>query len=189
MITLLEGNVVFKTDKFLVVNAGGVGFKVFLGLETIKSLPQKSEKIKLWTHLYMRENGLELYGFLGYAELEFFEILIQISGIGPKSALGVLGVAPLDTLKRAVASGESSYLTRVSGIGKKTAERIIIELRDKLGGKGGAEFQFKEDEEVFDALKSLGYSANQAREAIKNIPEEIKSIQTRLKEALKILAN
>src|SRR3989344_9170987 len=188
MITLLEGNVVFKTDKFLVVNAGGVGFKVFLGLETIKSLPQKSEKIKLWTHLYMRENGLELYGFLGYAELEFFEILIQISGIGPKSALGVLGVAPLDTLKKAISSGEISYLTKVSGIGKKTAERIIVELRDKMGqldeSAGNA---FKDEQDVLEALKSLGYSPAEAREAIKKIPDNITGVNARIKEALKIL--
>jgi Holliday junction DNA helicase RuvA len=187
MVALLEGNVLFKTDKFLIVKAGGIGFKVFAGLETIKSIAKSNEIIKLWTHLYLRENGLELYGFKNYAELEFFEILIQISGIGPKSALGILDVASLDILKRAVAAGEYSYLTRVSGIGKKTAEKIIIELRDKLGGEKGGGFQLKEDEEVFDALKSLGYSANQAREAVKNIPQEIKSTQIRLKEALRAL--
>ena len=145
--------------------------------------------LKFWTHLYLREDTVELYGFLEYSELEFFEILIQISGIGPKSALGVLAVAPLDTLKKAISSGETSYLTKVSGIGRKIAEKIILELKDKMGKIGSAEegIFLREEGDVLKALRSLGYSLEEAREALKKLPSEIEGAEKRVKEALKIL--
>lgn len=174
----------------MVVSINGVGYRVFCGPDVLRKA-KKEEQIKLWTHLHVREDSMELYGFSEYAELDFFEILIQISGIGPKSALGVLSVAPLDILKRAIASGETSYLTQVSGIGKKIAEKIILELKDKLGkiGFGAEENIFlKEEEDVLRALRTLGYSYSEAREAIKQIPPDISGSEQRVKEALKILA-
>src|SRR3989344_4807077 len=139
MIAHLSGTLLFRGTRYVIVDVSGVGYKLFTSLETLKTLPAKiSEPIKLFTHLYVRETALELYGFASMAELEFFEQLIGISGIGPKSALGILSVAPLDSLKHAIASGETTYLTKISGIGKKIAEKIIVELRDKLGGHDGA---------------------------------------------------
>ncbi len=178
-----------KTDKFLIVDTNGIGYRIFSGAQTIKKAPKKGEQISLWTHLYNREGAgtPELYGFLEYAELEFFELLIQISGIGPKSALGVLAVAPLDTLKKAISSGEISYLTKVSGIGRKTAEKIVLELREKLGALEGGNAMFKDDQDVLEALQSLGYSGNEAREALKKVPETITGANNRIKESLKIL--
>jgi Holliday junction DNA helicase RuvA len=126
MIIQLEGIVKFKTERFVVLDVNGVGYRIFVSFETLRKIPKKAEKIKFWTHLYVRENALDLYGFLNYAELEFFEQLIQISGIGPKSALSVLAVAPLDVLRKAIASGETSYLVKVSGIGQRLAEKIIV---------------------------------------------------------------
>ncbi len=172
------------------IDVGGIGYRVFASPDVLRKA-KKEETIKLWTHLHVREDGMELYGFSQYAELDFFETLIQISGIGPKSALGVLSVAPLDILKRAIASGETSYLTQVSGIGKKIAEKIILELRDKLGkvGFGAEEGGFmKEEEDVLRALRVLGYSYQEAREAIKQLPPDIVGTQGRVKEALKILS-
>jgi Holliday junction DNA helicase RuvA len=189
MISCVEGKVIFKGERFIVVETGGLGYRVFVGPEVLRKA-KKEEEIKLWTHLYLREEAMELYGFLEYAELEFFEALIRISGVGPKSALGVLSVAPLDTLKKAIATGEISYLTKVSGIGKKIAEKIILELRDKLGKIGfGAEesFVLKEEEDVLRALLSLGYSYAEARGALKQLPAEVSGSQERLKQALKIL--
>src|SRR3989344_2523986 len=136
MISLLEGTVEFKGDRFLILNTGGVGYKVFLPAETLRTTPATGSSIKLWTHLHVREDSLELYGFFFLPELDLFETLISVSGVGPKSALGILGVAPIDTLKRAIAAGETAYLTKVSGIGKRMAEKIIVELRDKMGGGG-----------------------------------------------------
>lgn len=190
MISFLEGKIEFKAEKFIIINIGGVGYKVFIGRETFNKIPEKSSIVKIWTHQYVREDGLELYGFLNFAELELFEVLIGISGIGPKSALGILGVAPVDTLKKAIASGDTSYLTRVSGIGRKTAEKIVLELRDKFAGRGVLSVdatELKEEADALDALVSLGYSQREAREALQLVPKEIVSAEKRLKEALKKL--
>ena len=135
MISFLEGTIEFKGEKFCIIRVGGVGYRVFAGAETLKKISEKGGGIKLWTHQHVREDALELYGFLNFAELDLFEALIGISGIGPKGALGVLGIAPTDTLKKAIASGDTSYLTRVSGIGRKTAEKIIKKMRSCEVGK------------------------------------------------------
>lgn len=206
MISFLDGKIEFKAEKFIIVNVGGVGYKVFVGQETLNKIPEKdsgvnnstkftidpeqSRRIKIWTHQYVREDSLELYGFLNFAELDLFETLIGISGIGPKGALGVLGVAPVDTLKKAIATGDTSYLTRVSGIGRKTAEKIVLELREKFAGKGVSLIdapELKEEADALDALMSLGYSQREAREALQLVPKEVTSVEKRLKEALKKL--
>jgi len=187
MISQLAGIIKFKTDKFILVDVGGVGYRVFVSFETQKKLPRKGEKVEIWTHLHVRENIMALYGFLNYAELEFFGSLIQISGIGPKSALAVLAVAPLDVLKKAVSSGDVSYLTKVSGVGKKLAEKIVLELRDKVGLKG-AETKaggLKEEEEAIEALQALGYSLKQSREVLRDLPRDIEGTENIIKKALR----
>lgn len=143
----------------------------------------------LWIHSHIREDAFDLYGFLDRQELEFFEMLINVSGIGPKGALVILGVAPIETLKRAIGTGDTSYLTKISGIGRKTAEKIVLELRDKISDKvknieSGTSLQ--EELDVLEALKSLGYSQNEARGALKKVPQEANT-NTKIKEALKIL--
>lgn len=187
MIAYLEGKVIMRGNRFLLINISGVGYKVF-SLPRVLESAKKNNDIKIWTHLRVKEDAMELYGFMEYPELEFFEVLIQISGVGPKSAMGILSIAPLDTLKKAIASGEISYLTKVSGVGKKTAERVIVELKDKMGELGEADkTMFKEEEDVLAAIVSLGYSAREAKEALKKLPESIKGINARVKETLKIL--
>ena len=189
MISLVEGKIEFKGEKYLVVNVSGVGYKIFAIPDALIKLPEKGEGVKLWTHLYVREDAPELYGFLSIAELDLFETLIHISGIGPKGALGVLAIAPVDTLKKAIASGDTSYLTRVSGIGRKTAEKIVLELKDKMAGRGVSVDapELKDEADALEALISLGYSQREAREALARVPEEIKSVEKRVKEALKNL--
>jgi len=190
MISHLEGTIIFKGERFAVVSAGGVGYKVHLAPETLRSIPPQGEVIKLWTHLHVRETDMELYGFFTYAEMQFFEVLIGVSGVGPKSAIGILGIAPLDTLKRAIAAGETTYLTKVSGIGKRMAEKIILELRDKLGGAAmseGMRADLQADTDVLDALIAMGYSQNDARHAVSRVPADITGIKERLGEALKAL--
>ncbi len=189
MIGKLTGKIEFRGDKFVILDVAGIGYKIFTAPETVKKARGK-EDFSLWTHLHVREDALELYGFLSFAELEFFEMLIGISGIGPKSALGIIGVAPLDNLKQAISSGETNYLTKVSGVGRKTAEKIIIELKEKLGsaefmeGRIGA---LRDEQDALDALQSLGYSMREARDAMKRVPKEIEGAQNRIKEALKNL--
>lgn len=187
MIYLLEGKVEFKGEKFAVIKVAGVGYKVFAGQETLQKIPEKWADVKLWTHQHVREDALELYGFLHFAELEFFEMLLGVPGIGPKGGLGVLNIAPVDTLKKAIASGDTSYLTRVSGIGRKTAEKIVLELKEKMSGRGVTveASELKEEADALDALISLGYSQKEAREALAQVPVEITSVEKRVREVLK----
>ncbi|PIR68692.1 Holliday junction branch migration protein RuvA, partial [Candidatus Nomurabacteria bacterium CG10_big_fil_rev_8_21_14_0_10_03_31_7] len=132
MIGSIKGKIILKTDKFIIVETTGVGYKINISPDTLSKFKKKDEEVFLWTHTHVREDILDLYGFLNREELEFFEMLINVSGIGPKGALSVLGVASIETLKRAISTSDTAYLTKVSGIGKKTAEKIIIELRDKM---------------------------------------------------------
>jgi len=189
MISLIEGKIEFKAERFCIVVAGGIGYKVFAAPETIEKIPEKGGQVKLWTHQYVREDAFELYGFLTYAELDFFETLISVPGIGPKGGLGILGIAPLATLKKAIAAGDTSYLTRVSGIGRKTAEKIILELKDKLAGEGVTTEapELAEEADALEALVQLGYSAKEAREALANVPQEVRGVEKRVREALKRL--
>jgi len=186
MISLLKGIIESNTDKFVIVDVNGVGYKVYISGNTFKNLPKKGQEIKLYTHLYVRENAMDLYGFLNPEELEIFELLISIPGIGPKGALSVLTVVSIETLKKAIANEESAVLTKVSGIGKKMAEKIVLELKTKIGD----EFIGKEaspDSEAIDALMSLGYKLKEAREALKKVPKKVEGIENRVREALKVL--
>lgn len=189
MIAFLEGTVIFSGEKFIVAQAGGVGYKVFLGGDALGGMPGKGGTIKLWTHDHVREDARELYGFVHYAELELFEMLISISGIGPKGALGILGIAPADTLKKAIAAGDTSYLTRVSGIGKKIAEKVILELKDKMAGRGVTieAPELKQEAEALDALEALGYSQREAREALAGVPADVTRLEARVQHALRRL--
>jgi Holliday junction DNA helicase RuvA len=186
MIILLQGKIELKTDKFVIINVGGVGYKVHCAASSLEKLTVKQEA-KLFIHLYHRENLLDLYGFLSFEELEFFETLISVSGIGPKAALSVMMLAPVKALKEAIASGQKSLLTKVSGIGQRTAERIILELKDKIFVPVADIQQLSSESEAIDALVTLGYTNHQAREALKQVSNKVKEVENRIKEALKIL--
>ncbi len=126
---------------------------------------------------------------MSFAELDLFETLIHVPGIGPKSGLGVLAIAPTDTLKKAIAAGDTSYLTRVSGVGRKTAEKIVLELKDKMAGRGVVVDapELKEEADALEALVSLGYSPKEAREALAQVPQDITSAEKRVGVALRKL--
>ncbi len=183
MIGSIKGKTILKTDKFIIVEANGVGYKVSVSLDSISKIKNEAD-IFIWIHTIVREDALDLYGFLDREELEFFEMLISVSGIGPKGALGILSVASIETLRQAIGTNDISYLTKISGIGRKTAEKIVIELRDKFKDEktGGA---LKEEMDALEALKSLGYSQNEARDALKNVTAV--DTNAKIKEALKIL--
>src|SRR3989338_10665102 len=132
MIGHLKGIVSAVRQGYAIISAGGVGYKVFATRELLLALKQDTEAV-IWTHLAVRESILDLYGFSSEEELRLFELLLTVSGIGPKSALAILDIASVETLRSAVSAGNASYLTKVSGIGKKTAEKIVLELRDKVG--------------------------------------------------------
>lgn len=189
MIASIKGNIIHKDNGSVVVDVAGVGYLIFVSSNTLEQLKiQNENKVSLFTYLSVREKALDLYGFLEHEELNFFEMLISVSGIGPKSALAILSVADVSTLKQAVKTGDSSYLTKVSGIGTKNAQKIVLELNDKIGNyEGSGEPALREDIDTLEALRSLGYSTLEAREALKQVPREVSGAGDRLKEALKLL--
>lgn len=190
MIGKISGITAFKGDRFAIIETGGVGYKVFITLECLRTLPHEDgEVISLWTHTVVREDALDLYGFTSRSELDLFERLIGISGVGPKSALSIIGMAPVETLRKAIASGDTTYLTKVSGIGRKTAEKIVLELKETLGYRPGAEGDAATAHEIdtLEALEALGYSAREVRDVLAKISPDIRDTNTRLKEALKLL--
>ncbi len=188
MIGTLKGTVQYKDLHSLIVDVSGVGYKVSVTTDSaLDAMP--GDPITLWTYLSVRETALDLYGFKDKENLEVFELLITISGIGPKTALGILNVASIDMLKQAVAEDDISYLTRVSGIGKKNAEKIVLELRDKLVTTSTEKgLNLRAEGDALEALVSLGYSERDAREALKKIPKEVENTSERVKQALKLLS-
>jgi Holliday junction DNA helicase RuvA len=189
MITRIKGLIVHIAEKFVVVDVSGVGYKVHVTNDTLLTC-ELNNQIILWTYTAVRENSLDLFGFPNTEELNFFELLLDVSGIGPRSALGILGIAPIETLAKAIATGDTSYLNKVSGIGRKTAEKIVIELRDKLKMfKGENSDSLRDEGDVIEALKSLGYSQSEARDALKQVPEDVEGTNAKIKQALKMLSN
>ena len=176
---------------FLLVDVNGVGYKVALSTHAHDILSQDgfTKEVSLFTHLAVRENALDLYGFLDQEELSFFEMLIGISGIGPKGALAILSLATPETLRQSIAQGDSTYLTKVSGIGKKTAEKVMLELKDKVGKLDPGGSGLREESDAVEALKSLGYSLSEARDALKHVGGNAEGTEARVKAALKLLGN
>jgi Holliday junction DNA helicase RuvA len=146
--------------------------------------------VKLFTHLNVKEDALDLYGFGTPDEMDFFELLISVSGVGPRSALAILDVGRLDELSAAIKEGRPDLLTRAAGIGRKTAERVILELRSKVESvKSGAVVEkMQTDSDLAEALTSLGYRRDEARTALEKVGEDVVGAENRLKAALKILS-
>jgi Holliday junction DNA helicase RuvA len=190
MIYSISGILAVKESNFAVVEAGGLGMKLFMSKQTLEALPMVSTQVKLFSHLNVKEDALDLYGFTTPEELEFFEMLISVSGVGPKSALSILDIAPLGELSAAIKEGRPDLLTKASGIGRKTAERLIIELRTKVqSSKSGAVVEkMQTDSDLVEALMSLGYHRDQARSALAKVDEAIVGTEDRLRAALAVLA-
>lgn len=189
MIGSLRGQIILKTEKVLIVETGGVGYKINASPDVLSKAGKAGVEIFLYIHTHVREDTLDLYGFLDRAELEFFEMLINVSGIGPKGALAILGIASIETLRKAIGTEDISYLTKISGIGRKTAEKIVIELRDKIADKTRGEKDgstLRDELDALEALKSLGYSQHETREALKKVSGHTDA-NTKIREALKIL--
>jgi Holliday junction DNA helicase RuvA len=187
MIAKIKGKIAFLRDHYVVVDVAGIGYKIFVTDFSMGKMAGK-EEIELFTHTYVREDILALYGFLTLDELGMFELLISISGIGPKAAIGILTIAEPKTIRTAIITGDSSILTRVSGVGKKTAERVILELSNKIAELPGEDqCAARADSEAIEALASLGYSVSQARDALKAVPESVKDVSERVRSALKSL--
>lgn len=185
MIAFVSGTVAEKEARYALIEAGGVGYKVFATEDTLRGLTEGAFA-RLWTHHVVREDAEDLFGFTDEDDLALFELLITISGIGPKTALNILNIATAETLRHSITSGETAYLTKIGGIGKKTADKIILELKEKLGKETDG-VGLKEEVDALEALKSLGYAHTEAREALKKVPHTTAGTSARIKAALTML--
>ncbi|MCL5004582.1 MAG: Holliday junction branch migration protein RuvA [Patescibacteria group bacterium] len=190
MIYSISGKLIAKKQNFAVVEANGIGFKIFVGLRTLRQSPKIGGKASFFCYTSVKQDGIELYGFLTEKELEIFELLLSADGVGPKAGMKILDIAKIDSLLAAIKQGRSDLLTKAAGIGDKKAQRIVLELKDKIKHyKSNEEVALMEtDADIEKALKNLGYKQAEIREAVKNIPSKIKKIEDRLKTALKFLS-
>lgn len=193
MISSLRGTILQINPDFLVVEVGGVGLKVQVPASVFDELDGVGRNIFLHTHLIVREDALALYGFSSEEQRALFELLLSVQGVGPRLALAVLSSLSLDVLRRAVAQEQVEVLDRVPGVGRKTAEKIVFTLKDKLGGGeftlGGLTQVSDIDTEVMSALTTLGYSIVEAQAALQAIPKgEGKNVEERVRLALQYFA-
>ncbi|MBM4166347.1 MAG: Holliday junction branch migration protein RuvA [Ignavibacteria bacterium] len=179
MIALLRGKVLHKSPTEIVVDVNGVGYAASISLSTFQALEHSSKEIQLFTHLYVREDTIQLFGFATEFEREMFRLLITVSGIGPKMAQTILSGMNTEELRNAIFSQNVTLLTTISGVGKKTAERLIVELRDKLGKVEVKESfvsipyaQTSVVTESINALTSLGYNRIQAEQTVRTIVQQ-----------------
>jgi Holliday junction DNA helicase RuvA len=189
MIGRIQGVVVEKSFPQVIIACNGVGYEIDVPMSTFYPLPRAGEEVTLLTHLVVREDAHLLFGFLTAAERAAFRQLLKISGVGPKVALSVLSGLSVDDLSAAVASEDAARLTKIPGIGKKTAERLVLELRDKLP-KVTAAVRSEEragGADVVNALLALGYNEREAQAAVKQLPADLQ-LADAIRQALKALA-
>lgn len=180
MIGYLKGIIISKKPTQLLLDVNGVGYVVHISINTFERLPEEGESTSLHTFLAVREDALTLYGFAAESEKQMFELLISVNGIGPKLAQSVLSGIQIDELKNAISSGNLSRLIAVPGIGRKTAERMLLDLRDKVEGVTDgreAALPFKTKSDAIAALTTLGYNAKTAEKAVRDILLTTPSIQ------------
>lgn len=196
MISYIKGELADVFDGGIVVEANGIGYGIFISGRVANLLPPMGSEVKIHTYLNVREDAMQLFGFLTRDDLEIFRLLIGVNGIGPKGALGILSALSADELRFAVIAGDVKAITKAPGIGKKTAERLLIELKDKLSAEeflersvsGGGEWTENETDvqkEAVQALVALGYSSTESMQAVKKTGLQNASVEEILKQVLK----
>lgn len=188
MIAHVSGEVVEKTANALIIDVGGIGYEVQVAAGDFEAAVL-GEHFKLHTHDHLRENAHELFGFSQLSAKRLFELLISVSGVGPKMALAILSLGDSESIRSAIAMGDSAFVQRASGVGKRIAERIAVDLKDKVGAPGTAltpatPVSGVSSDDALDALLALGYSLQQANEALSGVDVSL-DVQSRIKEALK----
>ena len=182
MLRQIRGTILSITDNKVLIEVQGFGISVITTSECALSLTVGTEAT-LSTHLVVRDTGLELFGFKDAASLSFFELLLTVSGVGPRSAINMMNLSPVPPLARAIRARDLGYITKVAGVGKKLAEKVVVELADKIP-EDQTEHNTN-DGDVLDAMVALGYSERDARIIIKNIPNTLVSKDERIRYALK----
>lgn len=194
----LRGKLAFTDPAFVVLDCGGVCFKCFTSLNTIRSLPSGGSEVTLFTHMLVKEDALDLYGFFTTQELECFRLLISVSGIGPKAAVSILSELTPDKLAISIASGDAKALTRAQGVGKKIAERAVLELKSKITGVAASAADVSaaasvsadtgsDAAEAVEALVALGYGRSDAAVAVGSMDKSL-SVDEMIRQGLKMLA-
>ncbi len=188
MIASLKGKLESLGSDFAVINVGGIGLQVYMPTSTLSTLGSVGGDVKLYTHLHLREDNATVYGFVSTEELELFKALINVSGLGPKMALAMLSAMDIEQLTMAIATGNAELLTGIPGIGKKMANRLVLELKDKIGAgliTAPVTELAQENADVLAALTSLGYSASEATRALASLPRDQElSLEEKVKLAL-----
>ena len=192
MIASLHGKLESLGGDWAVINVNGIGFQVYMPTSTLSTLGTIGKEVHLQTYLVMREDSATLYGFATAEELELFELLIGVSGLGPRLALAVLSAMSVEQASMAIATGSTDLLTAIPGIGKKMAERLVVELKDKIGAgliAAPTTQLAQENAEVIAALTSLGYSVSEASRAVATLPPSSDlSLEEKVKLALQYFA-
>ncbi|MGE5893113.1 MAG: Holliday junction branch migration protein RuvA [bacterium] len=188
MIGSLRGKILSKKPDGAIIETNGVGYHVYLSLNTLASLPSEGSTVFLTIHTHVRDDAILLYGFLSEEEKKIFTTLLGVSGIGPKLALNILSGLPVEGFLEAIETENTAVLSKIPGVGKKTANRLILELREKLPASPGRKDPVYED--VLSALINLGYKKNIAADALDKVYQQgEKNIESLLKESLKYLTN
>jgi len=197
MISYLEGEIILRAEKFIILKVNSVGYKIFLSQRVLNKIAQKDQdfnlvrsspaanKVKLFCYLNVKEKGLELYGFSTVQEMESFETLISLPSIGPKAALEISSLGPIEKIKEALEKEDEKVIKEIFNVGKKKAQIIILELSRKI--KNPPEEEKTQEDEAYQSLIKLGFSHSKTKEALSKIPKEIQDTQRKIKEALKIL--
>lgn len=197
MYAYIKGNLDTKTNSYVIVEAGGIGYKIFMSLKAIEGLGEVGSSVKVYTHYYVREDNISLYGFTSNDELRMFELLLSVSGIGAKSAIAMLSEITPSSFALAVISNDVSKLVKIPGIGNKTAARIILELKDKLKAEEAltaseeTKVAIKEDNknsEVIAALQVLGYTRKEIDKALEKIDIDSIGLEDAIKQSLVLLS-
>jgi len=189
MLAFLRGKIIVKLTNAVILEVNNIGYEVFVGENFLLDLKINKE-VEIYLHHHVREEAADLYGFKTLADLEIFKLLLSVSGVGPKSALGVLSIASASDVSQAIFRGDPNLLTKVAGIGKKTAERIVLELKNKISRTQASSLDgeisaLNYGSEEIDALMSLGYSLSEARSALGAVSAMVTDSGERVKQALK----
>lgn len=201
MYAYIKGELAEINTDHIVIEAGGIGYQVFISLQTFDYLPSVGENLKIYTYLYLREDAMILYGFLAKDDLELFKLLISVSGIGPKGGLAILSTLEADDLRFAILSGDAKAISKAPGVGGKTAQRVILELKDKLSLEDAFEAKTEHVQknaaaaggsvknDAVMALTALGYSSTESLKAVSAVEiTEDMDVEEVLKAALKHLS-
>ena len=189
MISYLEGSIKYISRNYIILVVGGVGYKVFVPLD-ILTAKQAPETISLFIYTYVKEDALDLYGFQTPEDLLLYELFLTVSGIGPKTALAVFSNAKPEKIKEAIVKGDVEFFTTIPRLGRKNAQKVIIELRPKLGSLGELDLTgdgTAENKEIIEALKSFGFNVSEAKEAIKSVRDIEGDTSVKIRHALKFL--